>query len=59
MEVQASDIYLILPKNFKSSSKMWMPDYKEFKGKGNIPEEEIRVFLNKTSCISRVIANFS
>lgn len=25
MEVQASEIYLIIPKNFKASSKMWIP----------------------------------
>ena len=36
IEVQASDVYLIIPKDFRISSEMWVPDFKQFKGKGNI-----------------------
>lgn len=48
IEVQASDVYLIFPRNFKLSSKMWIPDYNQFKGKGNISEKEVEKFLNNT-----------
>ena len=59
MEVQAEDVYLIIPKDFKGSSEMWIPDFERFKGRGNIVEKDVIEFLSKTSSIKKVAANFS
>ncbi len=55
MEIQATDVYLIIPKGFKTSSVMWMPDFKRFKGKGNIEEERVIAFLSKIHEISNFL----
>lgn len=55
IEIHASDVYLIIPRNFKSSSTMWLPDYKQYKGKGNLTEKKVIEFLSKTSNIKKVI----
>jgi len=47
MEIQASDILLILPKNYNCSLNIWTPDYKVFKGMGNIDEKKVLDFLSK------------
>jgi len=47
MEIQASDVFLILPKDYNYSFNIWIPDYKEFKGKGNILEDKVIAFLSK------------
>lgn len=47
MEVQASDVFLILPKDFSYSPDIWIPDYKKFKGSGNISEDKVFAFLSK------------
>lgn len=59
IEIQAIDVYLILPRKFRTSSKMWIPNYKNFKGGGNISKEEIVEFLSNTSNIKKITANFS
>ena len=47
MEIQASEILLIIPKGFKSSNNIWIPDYKEYQGRGNIKEEEVLSFFKR------------
>ena len=57
MEIQAKDVYLIIPSDYKTSSEMWIPDFKEFKGKGNISEKDLLEFLSKTSNIKKINLN--
>lgn len=54
MEIQASDVYLIIPKDFKLSPKTWIPDFKEFKGQGNIEEKDVKAFLNRTPVLKNI-----
>lgn len=55
MEIQASDVYLIIPKGFKASSEIWIPDFKEFKGKGNIAKEDVMAFIEKPPILENVL----
>ncbi|WP_418639272.1 hypothetical protein [Winogradskyella sp.] len=59
MEIQASDVYLIIPKEYRISTEMWIPNFKQFKGKGNLIEEHVMKFLSKTPKLKKVIINFS
>ena len=54
MEVQASEVLLIIPKGFKASSDIWIPNYKQYRGEGNIHEIEVMNFLEKTKNLGRV-----
>ena len=58
MEIQAKEVYLIVPNNYRTSSKMWIPDIDRFKGRGNISREDVLKFISKTSTLNKIIINF-
>lgn len=58
MEIQAKEVYLIVPNNYKASLEMWIPNIDRFKGRGNISKKDVLKFISKTSTLKKIIINF-
>ena len=54
IEVQASDVYLIIPESYRTSLKMWMPNIERFAGKGNINKNEVLEFFSRAKKIAKM-----